>query len=95
MHRCYFVYILASETHELYVGITNDLPRRLWEHSNGLNPNSYSHRHGIARLVSYETTIDVKSAIHREKQLKRFPRRKKLELIERMNPDWRDLATDA
>lgn len=93
MDRHYFVYILASDTHELYVGITNDLARRLAEHGSGQDPQSYSHRHRTNRLVYLEMTTDVRSAIHREKQLKRFPRQKKLQMIESMNPDWRDLAT--
>lgn len=93
MHRVYFVYILASDTHELYIGITNDLARRLSEHGSGQDPQSYSHRHRTTRLVYFEMTTDVRSAIQREKQLKRFPRQRKLELIESLNPDWRDLAT--
>ena len=95
MQSPYFVYILASDRHELYIGVTNDLARRLGEHGSGQDPHSYSHRHGTARLVYYEITTDVRSAIQREKQLKRFPRQKKLQLIERMNPEWRDLATNS
>jgi len=87
------VYILASDTHELYIGITNDLVRRLWEHRNGQDPHGYSHRHGTSQLVYFEMTTNVRSAIQREKQLKRFPRQRKLQLIESINPDWRDLAT--
>lgn len=83
MHKQYFVYILASDTHELYVGVTNDLSRR------------YSYRHGTTRLVYFEMTTDVRSAIQREKALKRFPRQRKLELIEGMNPEWRNLATNS
>ena len=67
MHRQYFVYILASDTHELYVGVTNDLSRRLWEHGTGQDPHSYSYRHGTTRLVYFEMTSDVWSAIQREK----------------------------
>lgn len=93
MHELYFVYILASDTHELYVGITNDLARRLSEHESGQDPQSYSHRHRTTRLVYFEMTTDVRSAIKREKQLKRFPRQRKLDLIESLNPDWRDLTT--
>lgn len=94
MHKSYFVYILASDGHELYIGITKDLVRRLWEHGTGQDPHSYSHRHSTTRLVYYEMTADVRSAIQREKQLKRYPRQKKLQLIESMNPEWRDLATN-
>ena len=88
----YFVYILASDTRQLYIGVTNDLLRRLGEHRNEGATNSYSHRHGTTRLVYFEMTPVVRSAIRREKQLKRFHRRKKLHLIEEMNPEWRDLA---
>jgi putative endonuclease len=94
MHRSYFVYILASETRELYIGVTNDLLRRMWEHRTAQELHSYSCRHGTDRLVYFEMTTDVRSAIKREKQLKRFPRQKKLQLIEAQNPEWRDLATD-
>jgi len=95
MHRQYFVYILASDSHELYVGVTNDLTRRMWEHSTVQDPHSYSHRHETTRLVYFEMTTDVRAAIQREKELKRFPRTRKLELIEGMNPEWRDLATNS
>jgi putative endonuclease len=88
----YFVYILASDTRQLYIGITSDLLRRLWEHRSGDATNSYSYRHGTTRLVYFEMTANVRSAIQREKQLKRFHRREKLRLIERMNPEWADLA---
>ncbi len=92
MARTYFVYILASETRELYIGVTNDLERRLTEHRSSLAENSYSARHKTARLVYYEMTSDVVSAILREKRLKRLSRVRKLRLIERMNPAWKDLA---
>jgi putative endonuclease len=92
MARAFFVYILASDTRELYIGVTNDLTRRVAEHRAGLNPDSYSSRHGTSRLVYFEMTSDVLSAIRREKRLKRLSRRRKLRLIEKGNPDWRDLA---
>jgi putative endonuclease len=92
MARTYFVYILASNTRELYVGVTNDLSRRVAEHRGGLNPDSYSSRHGTNRLVYFEMTTDVLSAIRREKRLKRLSRLRKLRLIEKVNPEWRDLA---
>jgi putative endonuclease len=57
----YFVYILASDTRQLYVGITNDLLRRLWEHRSGSAANSYAYRHGITRLVYFEMTANVRS----------------------------------
>ena len=91
MARTFFVYIRASPTRELYIGVTNDLTRRV-EHGAGLNPDSYSSRHGTSRLVYFEMTSDSLSAIHRESRLKRLSRQRKLRLIENMNPEWRDLA---
>jgi putative endonuclease len=92
MGRTYFVYILASESRELYVGVTNDLERRLAEHRSGWDPDSYSSRHQTTCLVYYEMTADVASAIRREKRLKRLSRMRKVRLIERTNPEWQDLA---
>jgi putative endonuclease len=92
MARTYFVYILASETRKIYIGVTNNLQRRLAEHRTGWDPNSYTERHATTRLVYYEMTADVTSAIRREKRLKRLSRQRKLRLIERVNPEWRDLA---
>jgi putative endonuclease len=92
MTRLYSVYILASDSHELYVGITNDLWRRLGEHRAGLDPLSFTTRHGITRLVYCETTTDVGAAIRREKQVKGWTRSRKLDLIEASNPEWRDLG---
>ena len=94
MGRNYFVYILASESHELYVGVTNDALKRVVQHRRGLNPNSYTTKHQIFRLVYCESTNDVQAAIRREKQIKRWTRRRKIELIEHANPDWKDLAGD-
>jgi putative endonuclease len=92
MSRTYFVYILASETRELYIGVANNLHRRIAEHRLCRDPNSYSSRHRTSQLVYYEMTTDVTSAIRREKRLKRLSRQRKVRLIEKMNPEWRDLA---
>jgi putative endonuclease len=92
MPRTYLVYILASESRELYVGVTNDLYRRLFEHKTSHDPSSYTSRHRTFRLVYCETTSDVNAAIRREKQIKRWKRQRRLELIEQLNPDWKDLA---
>ena len=92
MARDYFVYILASESRELYIGVTNSLKRRICEHRSGQDPNSYSVRHETTRLVYFEMTRDVLSAIAREKRLKRLSRKRKLRMIDRLNPGWRDLA---
>ena len=92
MPNTYWVYILASDSRELYVGVTNDLYRRLFEHRNSLDPNSYTSKHRTCRLVYCESTQDVTAAIRREKQIKRWKRMQRLKLIERLNPGWRDLA---
>ena len=90
--RTYHVYILASDSRWLYVGITNDLFKRVAQHRSGIDPQSYTTRYGISRLVYCESTQDVLAAIQREKQIKSWTRRRRLELIEQMNPDWVDLA---
>ena len=92
MQRSYFVYILASESRELYIGVTNDLDRRLAEHRTGLDPSSYASKHQTLRLVYCEPTGDVLAAIRREKQIKGWTRTRKIELIEGVNPDWNDIA---
>lgn len=89
--RTYYVYILASHSRCLYIGVTNDLLRRLWEHKEKVI-DGFSARYATTSLVYYEATGDVRSAITREKQLKRWRREKKTALIERENPAWRDLA---
>ncbi len=91
MSRTYFVYVLASESHGLYVGVTNDLERRLAEHKAGLT-KGYALEHGTTRLVHFEVTGDIRAAISREKQIKAWTRAKRIMLIEKDNPDWRDLS---
>jgi len=90
----YFVYILTN-THNttLYIGITNDLERRLYEHKNQLAPG-FSQKYNLHKLVYFENTGDVRSAIAREKQLKGWTRSKKEVLINSQNPEWRDLSED-
>lgn len=75
----------------LYTGVTNNLERRISEHKNHLIPG-YTKKYDITRLVYFEETNDVTSAITREKQIKGWLRIKKISLIESMNPDWRDLS---
>ena len=88
----YFVYILANKTNvAIYTGITNNLERRLWEHRNHVDPNSYTARYNIDKLVYYEATSSAEAAISREKQIKSWSRKKKNQLIERKNPMWEDL----
>ena len=91
--RVYYVYILASRSRRLYVGVTRDLARRLAEHRVGTSPG-FSRRYRIDRLVYFEDTRDVRVAIAREKQIKGWGRRKKVELIESVNAGWLDLAAD-
>ena len=90
--RTYFVYILSNWCDSvLYIGVTGNLPRRLYEHRNGL-VDGFSKKYHTHKLVYYEYTNDVYSAISREKQLKKWRREKKNELISKMNPEWKDLS---
>ena len=91
MSRTYFVYILANRSRTLYVGVTNDLAMRLAQHREG-RPNSFTSRYAVYRLVHVDQASSPRSAIEREKQIKRWSRWKKVALIERTNPDWRDLT---
>ena len=91
--REYFVYILASRSRRLYVGVTNDLERRVSEHKTKAIPG-FTSRYNIDRLVWYESTNSAIDAIEREKQLKNWRRDKKVRLIEIENADWEDLAAD-
>ena len=91
-HRPFYVYILASDSRELYVGITNNLVRRVVEHREGRDPFRYVFRHAATRLVHVEAAGVAHDAIRRERQLKGWTRRRKLALIERTNPQWEDLA---
>jgi len=75
----------------LYTGVTNDLGRRLWEHRNRTNPDSFTGRYNVTKLVWYETFTSIIEAIKREKQIKAGSRRKKIALIESMNKEWREL----
>jgi putative endonuclease len=85
------VYILASRRNgTLYVGVTSDLVKRVWEHKSGF-VEGFTKRYGVHLLVWYEVHADMLAAISKEKALKGWNRRWKLELIEGMNPDWRDL----
>ena len=88
--RTYSVYILASRSRTLYTGVTSDLAVRLHWHRTG--SHTFTAQYNISRLVYVETTHDVNAAIAREKQIKSWVRRKKVELIERANPGWDDLA---
>jgi putative endonuclease len=89
--RQYFVYILASAADTLYIGITNDLHRRVYEHQHKLVPG-FTGKYNVTRLVYWEETPDAQVAIAREKQLKGWTRAKKRALIEEANPGWIDLS---
>ena len=91
MEKNYYVYILASKQNgTLYAGMTNDLQRRIYEHKHGL-VEGFTKKYNIHNLVYYEEANDVKVAIEREKQIKKWNRKWKLELIEKENPNWNDL----
>ena len=88
----YYVYILANATNvTVYIGVTNDLLRRVYEHRNHVDPDSFTSKYGVHKLVYYEQTTDVRAALEREKQLKGWRRSKKNALIESVNPEWKDL----
>jgi putative endonuclease len=91
--HCYSVYIVASKSRVIYIGMTNDLRRRAFEHRNDLT-DGFSKEYRCHRLVYYESFDEVSIAINREKQLKRWSRAKKIWLIERRNPTWEDLAAE-
>ena len=92
-NETYYVYILAtSQNAMIYVGVTNDMARRLAEHQKG-EQEGFTKRFQMHKLVYYESFADVRNAIDREKQLKRWTRAKKNALIESANPTWDDLST--
>ena len=88
----YYVYILTNKHNTvLYTGVTNDLVRRVYEHKNHLDKKSFTSRYNVEKLVFYEQTNNVESAIQREKQIKSWNRNRKIKLLEEMNPQWEDL----
>jgi len=90
----YYIYILASKKNgTLYVGVTSDLVRRIYEHRNDL-AEGFTQKYSIHNLIYFESTESVESAIKREKQLKKWNRAWKISLIERSNPEWNDLYPD-
>ncbi len=92
MSHIYFVYIMASQKNgTLYIGVSNNLERRIFEHKNNLIPGFTSKYH-IHTLVYYEHTDNINAALQREKQLKKWDREWKIELIEQDNPEWNDLG---
>jgi putative endonuclease len=91
MPRNYYVYILASRSRTLYVGVTNDLERRLAQHRAGVG-SRFVRKYGVQRLVHIECASSPRDAIAREKQIKRWSRAKKVALVAASNPRWADLA---
>ena len=89
----YCMYMLASASGVLYIGVTNSLMRRVWEHKQKLIPG-FTAQYNVNKLVYCETYDDVRAAIEREKQLKRWSRAKKVALIEKKNPKWLDLFVE-
>lgn len=87
----FYVYILATKANgTFYVGMTSDLVKRIWEHKNEIT-GGFTTEHGIKTLVYYEIFDDAENAIRREKRLKKWPRLWKMRVIEKMNPEWKDL----
>ena len=87
----YYVYIMASHRGTLYTGVTNNLERRVYEHRNKIT-GGFTAKYNVSKLVYYETTEDVTSAIAREKQIKAWRRSKRVALIESTNPYWTDIS---
>ena len=91
MNQQYYVYIITNIINTvLYIGVTNDIVRRIWEHKQG-TVNIFSKQYNLYKLVYYETTDSIESAILREKQLKKWRRQKKDALISEFNSNWHDL----
>lgn len=81
----------STSNYTIYTGVTNDLVRRVYEHRTGADPDGFTTKYAVKKLVYYESTPDVLSAIEREKQIKSWSRKKKNTLIAGINPAWRDL----
>jgi putative endonuclease len=92
MEKTYYVYLLTNWNNEvMYVGVTNDLERRVYEHKNKL-VEGFTQKYNVHKLVCFESTLDVLAAIEREKQIKKWRREKKNRLVEQINPTWADLS---
>lgn len=89
----HYVYIMSSKAKVLYVGMTNNLPRRMYEHKNKMN-FGFTAKYNVNQLFYFEEVENRVSALKREKQIKGWLRIKKIELIEMKNPDWNDLIDD-
>ena len=90
--KAYCIYIMANTRYgTLYIGITSDLIRRVYEHRTYADPKSFTAKHNVTRLVHFEVFDDPENAIRREKRLKKWSRDWKINLLERDNPNWDDL----
>jgi putative endonuclease len=87
----YFVYLMTNKSGTLYTGVTNNLERRIYEHKHHL-VKGFTNKYNINKLVYFEETNDINAAISREKQIKGWLRKKKIALIESINPGWKDLS---
>ena len=94
MNKQYYVYILAKARNStFYIGMTSNLQKRIWKHKNDV-ADGFTKKYGIKMLVYYEVFDDPENAIKREKRLKKWNRTWKMQVIEDMNPEWRDLYDD-
>ncbi len=91
--KTYYVYIMINKSRTLYTGVTNNLERRVYEHKIKLIPG-FTSKYNITRLIYHEEFSDINFAIEREKQIKGWLRAKKLALIEKVNPGWKDLSLE-
>lgn len=95
MNNHYFIYILTNNYNKvLYIGVTNNLLKRVWEHRNTENKQHFTKRYNVFKLVYYEEYYSIIDAIAREKQLKGGSRKKKIDLVNNFNKDWKDLYED-
>jgi len=93
--HCYYIYILASRRNgTIYIGVTSNLFSRIFRHKLKENPKSFTAKYNISKLVYFESYVYIQDAIKKEKQLKKWNRQWKIELIEKYNPAWRDLFKD-
>lgn len=92
--REYFVYILTNKSETLYIGVTNNIEERVFEHKEKINPRCFTAKYNLNQLVYHQTFDSIEEAIDREKQLKSWNRQWKIELIESENPYWDDLSLD-
>jgi len=94
MSKEYYVHIMTNKSRTLYTGVTNNLMRRVYEHKNKHDSNSFTSKYNIHFLVYYESTSSVHAALAREKQIKGWLRAKKIALIDSVNPEWKDLSEE-